>query len=346
MPLPRPHLAEPTSGDNAQVERLRESYRALQKEIAKVVVGQDRVVELLLTALFSGGHALVIGVPGLAKTLLASTLARLLTLSFQRIQFTPDLMPADITGTDVIEEDKEAGTRNFRFLPGPVFTQLLLADEINRAPPKTQAALLEAMQERQVTVGGRTLPLPSPFCVVATQNPMEQEGTYALPEAQLDRFLFAIEVSYPSEEEELTVLKTTAARETVVLEKILGADEIIRTQHLVPRVPTAEAVERFALALVRRSRPESPDAAPETKRFVTWGAGPRATKDLLRSARAHALIQGRCYTTTGDVEAVAAPVLAHRIATNLNAEADGVDATEVVARLLRSTPRERETRLV
>ena len=348
----------PPLSDSGQAERLREGYYTLQREMAQVIVGQTRVIELLLTGLLCGGHSLLVGVPGLAKTLVASTLARLLALSFQRVQFTPDLMPADITGTDVIQDDSgedlvssggKAGGRSFRFLPGPVFTQFLLADEINRSPPKTQAALLEAMEERQVTVGGRTVPLPAPFCVVATQNPMEQEGTYALPEAQLDRFLFAIDVSYPSADEELAIVKA-AAPESVPLAPVLGADDIRHAQALVTRVPAANAVYRFALALVRQSRPESPDAPPETKRFVSWGAGPRATKDLLRAARARAVLEGRCYTTTADVESVAGPVLAHRITTNLNAESEGVDASEVIARLVRSTVHSTrcasETRLV
>jgi MoxR-like ATPase len=291
-------------------------------------------------ALFAGGHCILIGVPGLAKTLLVSTLARLLSLSFKRVQFTPDLMPSDITGTNVIQEDIATGGRSFRFLKGPVFTNMLLADEINRTPPKTQAALLEAMQERHVTVGEETYPLSLPFLVIATQNPIEQEGTYSLPEAQLDRFLFAIRVPYPSVAEELEIMKRTAPPSTVPLRKVLDAESILRIQGIVPRVPTADHVYQFALRLIRLSRPQEPHAPPYVKECVSWGAGPRAAQYLVLSAKARALLHGRFHVTTEDVEAVAMPVLAHRLVTNFNADSEGITTAHIVERLLRDVPRE------
>jgi MoxR-like ATPase len=334
-----PPDAAPQSADLRDVELLHSAYSKLTSEIEKVIVGQRQVIELLLISLFSGGHSILIGVPGLAKTLLASTLARLLSLTFKRVQFTPDLMPSDITGTNVLEEDARSGARAFRFLKGPVFANMLLADEINRTPPKTQAALLEAMQERHVTVGEETYALPSPFFVIATQNPIEQEGTYNLPEAQLDRFLFAIRVRYPSEDEELEVMKRTEPSHAVRLSKALGAEEILRIQAIVPKVPTADHVYRFALGLVRLSRPEEPRAPDYVKQCLAWGAGPRAAQSLIHAAKARALLHGRFHAATEDVEAVALPVLAHRLVTSFNAESEGITTEGIVEKLLRDAPR-------
>ena len=325
--------------DARRVELLHAAYRRLTGEIEKVIVGQHGVVELLTISLFANGHSILIGVPGLAKTLLASTLARLLSLSFHRVQFTPDLMPADITGTNIIQENPTRGTREFRFLRGPIFTNLLLADEINRTPPKTQAALLEAMQERHVTVGEETYPLPAPFLVLATQNPIEQEGTYSLPEAQLDRFLFAITVRYPSESEELEILRRAGRKAPASPPKVLGADEILLIQDLVPRVPTADHVHRFALQLVRSTRPEEPGAPDFVKQCLTWGAGPRAAQDLIHSAKTRALLHGRFHTSVDDVAALASPVLAHRLVRSFTAESEGVTAESIVERLLTQLPR-------
>ncbi|MGQ9589051.1 MAG: AAA family ATPase [Planctomycetota bacterium] len=334
----RPELRS-AEGDARRAELLRTARDRIRAEIAKVIVGQTDVVDLLLAALFAGGHSILIGVPGLAKTLLVSTLSRVLSLSFKRVQFTPDLMPSDITGTDIIQEDPATGLRSFRFFRGPVFTNMLLADEINRTPPKTQAALLEAMQERQVTVGEQTYKLPSPFFVVATQNPIEQEGTYNLPEAQLDRFLLAIRVPYPSEEEELEIMKRTAQPWTIPLEKVLDAEAILAIQELVPRVPAPPHVYEFALRIVRGSRPDDPSAPPYVKEYLSWGAGPRAAQNLVLAARARGLLEGRLHAATEDVERVATPVLAHRLVTNFKADSEGVRPEEIVARLVRDVPR-------
>jgi len=344
-PAPRRENAgdSPSPGGDAgahAVETIHAASARIHREIEKVIVGQKPVIELLLVSLFAGGHSILIGVPGLAKTLLVSTLSRMLSLSFKRIQFTPDLMPSDITGTDVLHDDRQTGSRTFRFLKGPIFTNMLLADEINRTPPKTQAALLEAMQERHVTVGEATYPLPLPFLVIATQNPIEQEGTYNLPEAQLDRFLFAIRVGYPTEDEELEVMKRTSRPDTIALESVLDAGEILAIQELVPRVPAAEHVHRFALRLVRSTRPEEPGSPPYVKDCLSWGAGPRAAQSLIHAARARALIQGRFHVTTADVEALALPVLAHRLVTNFHAESRGITPIAVIEKLLVDTERE------
>jgi MoxR-like ATPase len=325
--------------DAARVERFHAAHDRLVAELKKVIVGQDRVIELMLIAMFSGGHCLLIGVPGLAKTLLVSSLARLLSLTFKRVQFTPDLMPSDITGTEIIQEDPVSGHRAFKFLKGPVFTNLLLADEINRTPPKTQAALLEAMQERHVTVGDQTIPLPEPFFVLATQNPIEHEGTYPLPEAQLDRFMFSIQVRYPSEVEELEVMKRTTNPAQAELRPVLGATDIRELGEIVPRVPAGDHVYQFALKLVRRTRPEEPDAPAYVKECLSWGAGPRAAQYLIVGAKARALLRGRMYATTEDVAAVSEPVLAHRLVTNFNAEAEGITPASIVAKLLAEVPR-------
>jgi MoxR-like ATPase len=337
--------AIPTSDLDA-AKLLASSYRQLQDEIAKVIVGQPRVIDELLMALFARGHCLLQGVPGLAKTLLASTLARTMNLSFQRIQFTPDLMPSDITGTDILQEDPETLRRRFEFQKGPVFANLLLADEINRTPPKTQAALLQAMQERQVTVGGQTLDLPDPFLVLATQNPIEQEGTYPLPEAQLDRFMFMVIVGYPTRDEELEVLKRTSGVEPEPVSQVLGAQQIVRLQDIVRRVPVGDPVYEFALDIVRATRPNEPGAGDFVRHWLSWGAGPRAGQFMLLAAKARALMRGRLHVTIEDVESVAAPCLRHRIVPNFNAEAEGVTVEQIIEKILTQVPRGGSDRLL
>jgi len=329
------------------VAQVRQAYDALRAEVSNVIVGQDEVVEELLTAVFCRGHALIVGVPGLAKTLLVSTLARTLSLGFSRIQFTPDLMPSDITGTEVIEEDKATGARELRFVKGPIFANVILADEINRTPPKTQAALLEAMQERQVTAGGVRHALPDPFFVLATQNPIEQEGTYPLPEAQLDRFMFMITIDYPGEEEELEIIRrTTSAREAKVKPVLTGQD-VLKVQELVRQAPVADHVARYALRLVRATRvrehsTENPKPAIVVE-YLAWGAGPRASQFLILGAKAHAILAGRFHVTPEDIRAVAKPVLRHRVITNFNAEADSITPDAVIDSLLESVPVEGES---
>ncbi len=320
--------------DLAQIQNVHNAYKRMQEELAKVVVGQTHVVEEVLMAVFSRGHALLVGVPGLAKTLLISTISRVLDLSFKRIQFTPDLMPSDITGTDVLDEDKATGQRTFRFVKGPVFTNMLLADEINRTPPKTQAALLEAMQEHAVTVAGHSYPLPQPFFVLATQNPIEQEGTYPLPEAQLDRFMFNIVVDYPSKEEEMAIIRQVTAHRDAQLEKIMDAEQVLALQKAVSRVPVADHVIAFANDLARATRPKSADAPDFVKEMVAWGAGPRAGIYLVTAAQARAVLYGRYHATTADIAAVALPVLRHRVLTTFNAEASGVTSDHIINMLL------------
>ena len=320
--------------DLAQIQNVHNAYKRMQEELGKVVVGQTHVVEEVLMAVFSRGHALLVGVPGLAKTLLISTISRVLDLSFKRIQFTPDLMPSDITGTDVLDEDKATGQRTFRFVKGPVFTNMLLADEINRTPPKTQAALLEAMQEHAVTVAGHSYPLPQPFFVLATQNPIEQEGTYPLPEAQLDRFMFNIVVDYPSKEEEMAIIRQVTAHREEKLEKIMNAEQVLALQKAVSRVPVADHVIAFANDLARATRPKSPEAPDFVKEMVAWGAGPRAGIYLVTAAQARAVLHGRYHATTADIAAVALPVLRHRVLTTFNAEASGVTSDHVINMLL------------
>ena len=323
--------------DVQEVERLHEVFDSLRRELRKVVVGQDLVVEQLLTVLFAGGHCLLVGVPGLAKTLLVRTLAGALSLDFSRVQFTPDLMPADITGTEVIQEDRSSGERSFRFLPGPVFANVVLADEINRTPPKTQAALLEAMQEGQVTIGGQRHELPQPFFVLATQNPIEQEGTYPLPEAQLDRFMFEVLIDYPEEQEELEIVKQTTTEFSPVATPTLSASEIQSFTKLVRRVPVAEHLSRYALALVRQTRVGRSQATEMVSQYVSWGAGPRASQYMVLAAKARAALHGRNCVGADDIRAVAAPVLRHRIISNFNAEADGVSTEAIVENLLEQT---------
>lgn len=304
-------------------------------EIQKVIVGQNEVIEDLLIALFSKGHCLFVGVPGLAKTLLVSTLAKVLNLGFSRIQFTPDLMPSDITGTDILHEDAASGKRSFQFIKGPIFSNIILADEINRTPPKTQAALLQAMQEKQVTVGGNTYPLNPPFLVFATQNPIEHEGTYPLPEAQLDRFMFIINVAYPSKEEEIKIALSTTSGQLPDLKSVLNADQVLQFQDLVPRVPVSEHVARYAVELVQNTRPQlNGNGLNFVKEWVDWGAGPRASQYLILGAKAKALMDNRVDTTIDDVKAVTQQVLEHRIILNFKAEAENIKVTDVIEKLL------------
>jgi MoxR-like ATPase len=330
-----------TEDDLQAIAKLGEARKKLKQEIARVVVGQEHIVDDLLTALFARGHCLVIGVPGLAKTLMVRTIAQAIDLSFNRVQFTPDLMPSDITGTEIIEEDRNSGTRVFRFVKGPVFANILLADEINRTPPKTQAALLQAMQELEVTVGGQTYPLPRPFFVLATQNPIEQEGTYPLPEAQLDRFMFDIRISYPKPEEELEIAKSTTADLELKIAKVLSGADIIHLQQIVRKLPVSDHVGRYAVNLARSSRPEDEIAPGFIKEYVTWGAGTRAVQYMVLGAKARAAIAGEYNVTCAHVRDVAPLVLRHRIMTNFHAEAEGMSPDKVVKELLKhvSEPR-------
>ncbi|HSQ74050.1 MAG TPA: MoxR family ATPase [Bacteroidota bacterium] len=315
--------------------RLKQAYDSLRTEIAKVIIGQDAVVEHMLVALLSRGHCLLVGVPGLAKTLLIRTLARVLDLKFNRIQFTPDLMPSDITGTEIIEEQPGSGSKSFRFVHGPVFANIVLADEINRTPPKTQAALLEAMQEHRVTAAGTTYTLAEPFFVLATQNPIEQEGTYPLPEAQLDRFMFNLWLEYPMAEEEVQIVKSTTSLLVPEPRHVLTGSQIEAFQDLVRRVPVADNVLEYAVRLVRASRPRTTQAPQFVQDWVRWGAGPRASQYLILGAKTRALLTGRHTPDIDDVRALAGPTLRHRLVTNFNAEADGVTAIEIVERLVR-----------
>ncbi len=320
--------------DRAKVQELHAIYQRMKEELGRVIVGQHEVVEQMLIAIFCRSHALLEGVPGLAKTLLVSTLSQVLDLGFKRIQFTPDLMPADITGTDILEEDQATGKRSFRFVHGPLFSNMVLADEINRTPPKTQAALLEAMQEHHVTVGEVTYPLPEPFFVLATQNPIEQEGTFPLPEAQLDRFMFNIQVGYPSAAEEEQIIRQVTGTAKPVVHKLLDASAVQELQQVVRRVPVADHVVSYAAALVRASRPREAEAPDFVKEMVGWGAGPRAGIYLITAAKARAILQGRYHATTADVQYCALPVLRHRIVTTFNAEAAGVKSDQIVKMLL------------
>ena len=316
------------------LERLAGSRRKIEDEIAKVIVGQDEVIENLIITLLCRGHCLLVGVPGLAKTLMISTLAKALDLSFSRIQFTPDLMPSDIIGTEVMEEDRTTGERKFRFLKGPVFANIILADEINRTPPKTQAALLEAMQEHSVTVQGDTMPLDEPFFVLATQNPIEQEGTYPLPEAQLDRFMFNLWIGYPSRDEEIEIVRRTTGAGDITPEKVLDAADITALQDLVRRIPAADEVVSYAVDLARKTRPDQDDAPSYVREWVKWGAGPRASQYLILGAKARAALDGRYVPSREDVRNVAMQVLRHRLVTTFAAEAEGVYAPDIVSRLI------------
>ena len=327
-----------TPSDVERVTHLAAARARIVEQIRRRIVGQDEVIELMLVSLFARGHGLFVGVPGLAKTLLISTVAEVLSLRSSRIQFTPDLMPTDITGTEILEEDPASGQRRFRFVPGPIFTNLLLADEINRTPPKTQAALLQSMAEGQVTAGGRTHALEKPYVVFATQNPIEQEGTYPLPEAQLDRFLFQIDVGYPSLEEELEIVRRTTAPSNGAPEAVIDRAEILALQELVPRVPVAPHVVDHAVSLVRASRPDDPSANDDVKRLVAFGAGPRASQALVLGAKARAVLNGRFAAEIEDVRALALPVLRHRIVPSYRAQAEGIRATDLVSRLLAAVP--------
>ena len=323
--------------DLSGLARLKEAHQQLRQEIARVVVGQDRVVEQLMMAIFARGHCILEGVPGLAKTLMVSTLAECLSLQFHRIQFTPDLMPSDITGTEVLHEDRGTGERQLKYMPGPIFANIVLADEINRTPPKTQAALLEAMQERQVTSGGKRHPLPDPFFVLATQNPIEQEGTYPLPEAQLDRFLFKIFVGYPSRDEEREIYRGTTGIDELKPVKVLEGSEIPELQALVRRVPVSDHCVDYAMALVRATRAVDPDDwQPDyVKKWIAWGAGPRAGQSLIIAAKARVALEGRTSVTTDDIRSVAQPVLRHRLVTTYSAQAAGQTPDSIIEALLR-----------
>ncbi|WP_228238667.1 AAA family ATPase [Allomuricauda sp. M10] len=315
--------------DVTAVENLVKKHQELKKEIAKVIVGQEKVVEQILLSIYTGGHSLLIGVPGLAKTLMVNTIAQTLGLDFKRIQFTPDLMPSDILGSEVLDQN-----RNFKFIMGPVFANIILADEINRTPPKTQAALLEAMQERAVTIAGKQYKLNRPYFVLATQNPIEQEGTYPLPEAQLDRFMFAIELKYPSIEEEIQVVKSTTTDEEVQLNTLFNAEDIIAIQHLVRRIPVPDNVIDYAVRLVNRTRPGMEGSLDFVNNYVDWGAGPRASQNLVLAAKAHAAVHGKFSPDIEDVKAVSLGILRHRILKNYKAEAEGISEERIVAELL------------
>lgn len=326
--------------DVAAIDKLREIYARLRSELHKAIVGQNEVIERLSICLFARGHALLMGVPGLAKTLLVSKVAETMSLKFSRIQFTPDLMPMDITGTDILQDNAE-GKREFQFIHGPVFANMVLADEINRAPPKTQAAMLEAMQEQNVTVVGKAFKLEPPFLVLATQNPVEQEGTYPLPEAQLDRFMFLIELDYPSEAEEILIARTTTGDSLPKLDHLLTPDDVIQFQHLVRRVPVPDHIYTYAARLVRKTRPNDPTAPAWLKPLVSWGAGPRAVQYLILGAKARAALLGSYMVRLEDVQEVAVPVLTHRVITTFAAQAEGIDAKKIVKRLVEESNTQR-----
>jgi len=340
-PAAQPHSAStpvPSAAlsrdDVAGIDALRASYKKLRAELARVIIGQDLVIERLLICVLARGHGLLMGVPGLAKTTIVNSLAQAMSLEFNRIQFTPDLMPSDITGTDILQETDQPGRRAFVFVKGPLFANIILADEINRTPPKTQSALLEAMQEHRVTVAGRCFPLPAPFFVLATQNPIEQEGTYPLPEAQLDRFMFFIHVDYPGKEEEGRIARETTGGAAAELSKLINGEQIMAFQEVVQRVPVPDHIYDMAVELVRRTRPGSKESPEWIKKWVTWGAGPRAVQYLIRGAKARAVLQGSYLARKEDLESVAGPVLTHRILTNFQAQSEGVNSSEIITRLL------------
>jgi MoxR-like ATPase len=325
--------------DVQMIEKLRTAHQRLRKEIGKVIIGQEQVVDQLLMAIFCRSHALLMGVPGLAKTLMVSTLAQALDLSFKRVQFTPDLMPSDITGSEVIQDDPVTRERMFKFLPGPIFANIVLADEINRTPPKTQAALLEAMQERKASIGGVDHPMRNPFFVLATQNPIEQEGTYPLPEAQLDRFLFLIKVDYPTDEEEEQIMRVGTSDTKATISPVLNGDDILGLQQIVRRVPVSDKVFQFAKRITRLSRPGTAEAADFVSKWLTWGAGPRASMNLILAAKAHALLRGSNHVAGDDVVAVAMPILRHRLILNFAAQSEGVTIDEVIRQLIKAAAR-------
>jgi MoxR-like ATPase len=337
-PAPARHAADLGQHDLEAIKKLKDAYQNIRAQLSRVIVGQDQVLEELLIAMFSRGHCMLEGVPGLAKTLMISTLSKCLSLSFSRIQFTPDLMPSDITGTEVIEENRSTGQREFKFLQGPLFANVILADEINRTPPKTQAALLEAMQERQVTVGRVRHRLDDPFFVLATQNPIEQEGTYPLPEAQQDRFMFKVFVKYPKFDEEFEIARRTTALITEELQPVLTGDQILELQRLVRKVPVTDSVIRYTLALVRQTRIGEAGVPKFIKDWLSWGAGPRAVQNLIIGGKARALLYGRAHVQTDDIKSLAYPVLRHRILTNFTAASEGITSDSVVKKLLEETP--------
>ncbi len=340
---PEPSAAPAAQSDKQMVTQLKNAFGHVRRELAKVIVGQDRVVEELLIAIFARGHCLLEGVPGLAKTLLISTLARCLHLSFRRIQFTPDLMPSDITGTEVLQDDPETGARVFKFLPGPIFANIILADEINRTPAKTQAAMLEAMQEKKISIGGKDYALKPPFFVLATQNPLEQEGTYPLPEAQLDRFFFKILVEYPEDNEELEIMRRVASPAMEEAEKsikvVLKGEHVLKLQEVVLRVPVADHVLQYAKKLVRSSRPDGEEAPDFVQDWVSWGASPRASIFLILAGKARAILRGNYHVSCEDIDAVALPIMRHRIACNFTAQAEGITSDDVVEKLVETTPK-------
>jgi MoxR-like ATPase len=329
----------PSPSDVQMVEQLRKAHRQLRSEIGKIIIGQDHVLDQLLMAIFCRGHALLVGVPGLAKTLMVSTLAQALDMSFKRIQFTPDLMPTDITGTEVIQDDQATRQRMFKFLPGPIFANIVLADEINRTPPKTQAALLEAMQERKASIGGADYPMKNPFFVLATQNPIEQEGTYPLPEAQLDRFLFLIKVDYPSDAEEEQIMRLGTSNVTPTVAKVLHGEDILQLQQTVRRVPVADHIFAYAKKITRMTRPGTPEAPEWVTKYLTWGAGPRASMNLILAAKARAILDGRYHVSADDVAAVTLPILRHRLIVNFTAQSEGITVDDVIRRLLKAVPK-------
>src|SRR4051812_209682 len=331
--------AEPTEADLRAVEALRKAHARIKSELAKVIVGQDEVIDQILISIFTRSHALLVGVPGLAKTLMISSLAQTLHLSFKRIQFTPDLMPSDITGTEVIYQDQSSGERQFKFLKGPIFANIVLADEINRTPPKTQAAMLEAMQERKVTVGGNDFKLPDPFFVLATQNPVEQEGTYPLPEAQLDRFLFMIHVDYPSTLEERQIMRMASGISTGKPEPVLSGEDILTLQNTVRRMPVSDHVLAYAQRLVAVTRPRTPECLDFCKKWLTWGAGPRASLNLILAGKAHAILRGQFHVGVDDITAVALPIFRHRIIPNFAAQSEGVTADDITRKILETIPK-------
>ena len=325
--------------DIQMLETLRKAHQLLRSEVGKIIIGQEKVLDELLMAIFCRGHALLVGVPGLAKTLMVSTLAQALDLSFKRIQFTPDLMPTEITGSEVIQDDPITRQRMFKFLPGPIFANIVLADEINRTPPKTQAALLESMQERKASIGGADYPMKNPFFVLATQNPIEQEGTYPLPEAQLDRFLFMIKVDYPTDAEEELIMRQGASDTQMAVTKVLHGEDILRLQHIVRRVPVADHVFGYAKRITRMTRPNTAEAADFVNKWLTWGAGPRASMNLILAAKARAILNGKHHVSADDVAAVASPILRHRLILNFAAQSEGKTVDDVIHRLLKAVPK-------
>ena len=328
-----------SESDVQALESLRKAHKQMKAEVGKIIIGQEKVLDQLLMAVFCRGHALLVGVPGLAKTLMVSTLAQALDLSFKRIQFTPDLMPTDITGSEVIQDDPVTRQRMFKFLPGPIFANIVLADEINRTPPKTQAALLESMQERKASIGGTDYPMKNPFFVLATQNPIEQEGTYPLPEAQLDRFLFMIKVEYPTDAEEELIMRQGTSDSLLSVSKVLHGEDILRLQHIVRRVPVADHVFQYAKRIARLSRPGTADAADFVNKWLTWGAGPRASMNLILAAKAHAILEGKHHVSADDVAAVADPILRHRLILNFAAQSEGITVEKVIRMLLKAVPK-------